>query len=86
MDMMTQLKRVILLGLAGLIMPITMGAELYVSPTGNDTNTGTVSAPLQSLAAARHVVRAYVGKEAVTVHVADGIYYLPETLVFSPQD
>jgi hypothetical protein len=86
MDMMTQLKRVILLGLAGLIMPITMGAELYVSPTGHDTNPGTVSAPLQSLAAARHAVRAYVGKEAVTVHVADGIYYLPDTLVFSPQD
>ena len=27
-----------------------------------------------------------VGKTAVTVHVADGVYYLPKTLVFKPQD
>ncbi len=61
-------------------------ADLYVAVTGNDANPGTVTAPLQSLAAARKAARAFAGKEAVTVFVADGVYYLPETLVFTPED
>lgn len=61
-------------------------ANLYVSPMGKDSNPGTVAAPMKSLAAVQDASRAYAGREAVTVHVADGIYYLPETLVFTPQD
>ena len=63
-----------------------MAVEIHVAPTGNDTNPGTVSAPLKSLAAARDAARPYTGKEAVTVHVADGSYYLPETMIFTPAD
>lgn len=70
-----------------LIAPLSlMAAEIYVAPTGNDANPGTAAAPLKSLAAARDVARAHVGKEAVTVHVDNGTYYLPETLVFAPED
>lgn len=38
------------------------------------------------MAAARDAARKVVGKEAVTIHVGDGIYYLPETLVLTPAD
>ena len=62
------------------------GTDLYVSPTGNDTNLGSQGKPVASLARARDLARPKAGNEAVTVHVADGIYYLPETLVFKPAD
>ena len=70
-----------------LLSPISVNAtDIYVASTGSDTNSGAVDAPLQSLAAAREAARAFAGKEAVTIHVADGVYYLPETLVFKAAD
>ena len=61
-------------------------AELHVSPSGNDTNSGTQAAPFKNLAAARDAARRFAGKEAVTIHVADGVHYLPETLLFTAAD
>ena len=61
-------------------------ADIYVSPDGSDTNGGAQGQPVASLAGAQQKAREFAGKEAVTVHVADGIYYLPETLVFTPAD
>ena len=63
-----------------------VAANLYVAVTGNNANPGTVTAPLKSLDAARKAAQAFAGKEAVTVFVADGVYYLPETLVFTSED
>jgi hypothetical protein len=63
-----------------------LALDLYVDPAGKDANPGTEGAPLASLAAARDAARKAAGKEAVTIHVVDGIYYLPETLVFTPLD
>ena len=60
--------------------------DLYVSPLGKDSNRGTQKRPLATLAAAQKKARAKAGKEAVTVHVADGVYFLPETLKFLPAD
>ena len=60
--------------------------DLYVSPSGNDGNDGSTTAPLASLAAAKIAACKHAGKEVVTIHVADGTYYLPETLVFTPRD
>ena len=60
--------------------------ELYVSPAGSDTNSGSQGKPVASLARARDLARPQAGNKAVTVHVADGMYYLPETLVFTPAD
>ena len=57
-----------------------------MAPAGSDKNPGTQAAPLQTLSAARDAARKLAGKETVTVHVAAGVYYLPETLVFSPAD
>ena len=73
------------LSLPTLICPL-YALDLYVSAQGKVGNSGEKSAPLADLAAARDVARKVAGKEAVTVHVADGIYYLPETLAFSPED
>jgi hypothetical protein len=61
--------------------------EFYVSPDGNDTNPGTRERPFASLDHARQVVANRVNKsEHVTVFLAGGIYYLPDTLVFHTAD
>ena len=61
--------------------------DLYVSPAGSDAFVGTSQQKsVASLAKARDLARPYAGKTAVTVHVADGVYYLPETLTFASQD
>ncbi|EMI21750.1 hypothetical protein RMSM_01324, partial [Rhodopirellula maiorica SM1] len=65
---------------------VVSAADIYVSPNGKDTNSGAAEAPLATLAAAQQKARTMAGREAVTVHVADGVYYLPKTLVFTPED
>ncbi len=47
---------------------------------------GTRSAPVATLQKAQTLARVSAGQEPVTVHVADGVYYLPETLVFTAAD
>ena len=77
----------VFLSILTLLTAIPVAADdIYVSPTGNDQHDGTKASPLASLAAARNKARSMAGKTPVTVHVADGVYYLPETLVFEPQD
>lgn len=61
-------------------------AEIHVAPGGSDRHPGTAEAPLATLGAARDAARPFLGKEPVTIHLADGIYYLPETLVFTAAD
>jgi len=71
----------------GLVHIAPLQAEdLYLSPDGNDQHAGTRTAPLKTLSAARNAARRFAGRQTVTVHVADGIYYLPETLVLGPAD
>ncbi|MDQ8195647.1 PDZ domain-containing protein [Coraliomargarita sp. SDUM461004] len=60
--------------------------DIYVSPNGADTHSGRLGQPLATMAAAQIKVREFAGNEAVNVHVDDGIYYLRETLVFTPAD
>lgn len=75
------------LSLVCFALPLSLNAaDLHVSPTGKDSNAGTEAAPFSSLSAARDAARKFAGKEAVTVHVADGVYYLPEALVFTAAD
>ncbi|TAE75328.1 MAG: signaling protein [Verrucomicrobia bacterium] len=63
-----------------------LAAEFHVSAAGDDRNPGGADAPFRTLAAARDAAREFAGKEAVTVWVADGVHYLPETFVLTPQD
>lgn len=61
-------------------------AEFHVSPQGVAGAKGTKESPFGTLGEARDVARKLAGKETVTIHVADGVYYLPETLVFGAAD
>jgi membrane-associated protease RseP (regulator of RpoE activity) len=75
------------LALVFLSLPFALhAADFHVSPAGKDSNKGTAAAPFQHLSAARDAARRFAGKEAVTIHAEDGMYYLPETLVFAPAD
>ena len=60
--------------------------DIYVSPNGSDTNSGTKNSPFGTFIAAQQRARAFAGKERVTIYFADGVYYLPETIVFNPDD
>jgi hypothetical protein len=62
------------------------GAQLYVSPSGNDTNPGTLEKPFATLQRAQQAARKAAGREAVAVMMRAGTYYLPETLVLSAAD
>lgn len=85
--LLTKLRHIFpVLALAILSGHSVHAADLHVSPAGRDTNPGTKAAPFQHLSAARDTARKFAGKEAVTVHVADGVYYLPETFTFTPLD
>lgn len=63
-----------------------LAVDLFVSVSGNDTHPGTKDLPVATLQQAKTLASSYAGNEAVTVHVSDGIYYLPEPLVFTPED
>lgn len=66
-----------------------LGAELYMSPAGNDSNPGTKDRPFASLQRARDEVRRqkrlHPGQN-FTVLLRGGIYRLKETVVFSLED
>lgn len=74
-------------------------ADFYVAPTGNDAWSGRLAepnkagtdGPFASLARAQEAVRQLRRREPdrktpVTVLIRGGVYYLPETLVFTPAD
>src|SRR5450432_1991263 len=63
-----------------------LAADIYVSPVGGDRNSGTKDRPLASLAAAQRLARSRKSAGTVTVWLRGGTYYLPQTLVFSPED
>ena len=62
--------------------------DFYVSPSGNDNNTGTKEAPFASLEKAKMAVRAF--KKTVTrdirVGIETGPYFLKKTVVFGLED
>ena len=57
--------------------------EVHVSPTGDDGNSGTADRPLRTFAAAQQAARKM---KAQTVLFHAGTYYLPETVVITPED
>ncbi len=61
--------------------------DVYVSPSGNDTDPGTQSRPVASLTAARDLIRTLGQKDKpITVWIAAGEYELTEPFVLSQQD
>ena len=66
----------------------TASIELYVSPTGDDSNPGTKAEPFATVSRARDVVRTLPELKQVPISVIlrRGVYYLPKTLVFTAAD
>lgn len=61
--------------------------QVFASPTGSDTNPGTLESPVASLQRAREIAREQVKKgESVYVNLRAGRYYLSRPLVFTSED
>ena len=58
--------------------------SFFVSPKGNDANNGTVAKPFASIN--RALVEARKTSGRITLYLLGGIYYLDETIVFTPED
>ena len=63
-------------------------AEFFVSPEGDDANSGTYEEPFATLEAARDAVRKINDDMTgdIYVFIAEGQYYLEDTLVFTEED
>lgn len=75
-----------LLGIGLISSSLTYAVDIFVSPSGDDKNSGTKEAPLGTLTTAKEKVRSMGLKEGVRVLLEDGVYYLPETLKFTSED
>jgi PDZ domain/Right handed beta helix region len=62
------------------------GTTIHVSPAGNDRNSGTALQPFGTLARAQTEAQRFAGREAVTVFLHRGTYYLNAPLVFTSAD
>src|SRR6476660_1219139 len=62
--------------------------SIFVSPNGDDVNPGTASKPLRSFHAAQLAARELKKQRSgeLSVYFRAGTYYLPETVVFTPED
>jgi len=65
--------------------------DLYVAPTGSDQNSGTIASPLQTLSAARDLLRSLrssgsLPSGTVTVWLRQGSYDQPATLALTSAD
>ncbi|WP_172254109.1 Ig-like domain-containing protein [Saccharibacillus deserti] len=80
-------------GTAEASVPVTVAArtvmaELFVSPQGSDTNTGTQSAPFATIERAQQEARALNDNMTgdIVVNLGAGTFALDETLNFAPED
>jgi len=71
--------------LLALIASPLWGAEFYVSPAGNDSDSGTQEKPFASLLRARDAARQVEG-EPITIYLRGGTHYLSEPIVLSAED
>jgi len=73
-------------GLASLTSVVAIAAEFHVSPAGDDANPGVPDRPFATLQQAQQAARRTPKGEPVTIYLRGGMYYLPETLVFTEDD
>lgn len=57
--------------------------EIYVAPNGDDTASGSIEAPLQTIEKARDLAETYAGTRSVEIIFKDGTYYLTDQIVFN---
>ena len=62
--------------------------SIFVSPNGDDGNPGTALEPLRTFRAAQLAAREVKKQRSseLSVYFRAGTYYLPETVVFTPED
>lgn len=65
---------------------LLVAKKLYVSPTGNDRNSGTEEKPLATFAKAQTIARQLSKSEKVEVIFLKGTYYLAQTIQLTPAD
>ncbi len=77
-----------LIGMIGNSLSAGAEVSLFVAPGGSDRNPGTEEQSLATLGRARDLARDLRAKQAgpLTILMRSGVYYLPETLAFSPED
>lgn len=63
-------------------------ATYYVSPTGNDSNPGTLAQPFATITKARDTIRAINGNMTgdIYVYILQGNYYIDKTIEFTQAD
>jgi hypothetical protein len=81
-----KVQRAIAMLLLGSAVVAKSAVTIHVSPAGVDANPGTSAKPLATLLAAQKQARQSAGREAVTVLLHAGVYYLPATLRFTALD
>ena len=60
--------------------------DLIVSPDGDDSNEGTLSAPIKTIAKAKELMKALGGEDTATVWFREGTYVISEELSFDSSD
>lgn len=81
------MKTGLLSGMLCCLLGSALGAvEIYVSPQGNDSATGSKKHPVATLQGAMGKVRALGGGEPVSVKVASGRYFMQQPLVLTEKD
>ena len=63
--------------------------DIFVSPTGNDSNSGSEDKPLKTLEGARNLLKTYESKgisDTVTVWFSEGTYTFSEKVSFNEND
>jgi hypothetical protein len=66
---------------------VATGAQIYVSPTGDDGNDGSIDHPLKTVTAARDLAdKRKANSTPVTVNLRAGTYYLTAPVEFGPSN
>lgn len=78
--------RIVFFSLLLLNAVTTTARTVFVSTLGNDKNPGTNEKPIASFAKAQMLAREFAKQESVEVIFSNGTYYLPQTIVFTPDD
>lgn len=58
--------------------------SVYISPTGNDSNDGSISAPVATVDKAMDIAQPYLNKKKINIIFRDGTYYLDKPIAITP--
>src|SRR5690242_10081096 len=86
--MKNMIKLIITIVILGMCCSIAQAIDYYVSPSGLDSNTGTIKAPFKTITKARDTVRTVnTGmKKNINVYLRGGTYTLDSTIAFTSAD